>query len=65
LFNWHDLKDNPDPEDMLFLLTTQYHVRVDVHRKIIQHVVHCCDDSMQEVAQQEDTAAKKQKTTEQ
>ena len=60
LFNWREVKDRPDEQDMMFLLTSKYSVRVDVHRKVIEYAAH--DSDVDTTNEEEGGLAKKAKT---
>jgi hypothetical protein len=38
LFDWEAPKEEPTEQEMVFLLTTQFSVRVDLDRKVVEHV---------------------------
>jgi hypothetical protein len=38
LFDWEAPKEEPTEQEMVFLLTTQFSVRVDLDRKVAEHI---------------------------
>ena len=65
LFNWSEPKQQPDEQDVMYLLTSKYSMRVDVHRKIVEYATRCNDgasyDAVASEEPEEPSASKKAK----
>ena len=58
LFYWREVKDHPDEQDMMFLFTSKYTIRVNAHRKVIEYAAH--DSGVDTTNEEEGGSAKSQ-----
>ena len=63
LFGWEVSKEEPTDQEILVLLSTQFSVRVDLDRKVIEHAITIDDEAMAALlsSSEENDGNKKQK----
>ena len=63
LFGWEVSKEEPTDQEILVLLSTQFSVRVDLDRKVIEHAIAIDDEAIAALlsSSEENDGNKKQK----